>query len=41
MVMNSVLAFTYCIIVKKGKRDEATRGSRRLVSASFLIIVPH
>jgi hypothetical protein len=35
VVMNSVLAFTYCIIVKKGKKDEATRASRRLVSASL------
>ena len=32
VVMNSVLAFTYCIMVKKGKKDEATRASRRLVS---------
>lgn len=35
VVMNSILAFTYCIIVKRGKRDEATRGSRRLVSVLY------
>ena len=33
VIMNSVLAITYCIIVKRGKKDEATRVTRRMVSA--------